>query len=174
MNRLELSFVSQRDPGSWAIRWFTHSDFSHVDIITDDGWRLGARSDCPKPYVEPGDPPAWLTPKAGVQVRPMDYAKFSRDERITIPCTRNQYNTSLMWLCQQIGKPYDSSGLFRSFLLDKYQWGDNGKWWCSELAAAFIEAAGFPRMMIPATRCAPNDAFIYAGAMPGATWRKVL
>ena len=164
MSQLELSFVSQRDPGSWAIRWFTHSDFSHVDIITPDGYRLGARSDCPVGY-----PLA-----AGVQRRPMDYAKFTRDERITIPCLMQPHHDAYTWLDDQIGKPYDSSGLFRSFLLDKYQWGDNGKWWCSELAAVFIEQAGFPRMMIPATRCAPNDAFIYAGAMPGATWRKVI
>ena len=173
MPQLELSFVSQRDPGSWAIRWFTHSDFSHVDIIRPfPARRIGARSDCPVWAI--GKPHDTGTGETGVQIRSMDYAKFTRDERIIIPCTDTQWIAANTWLNQQLGKPYDSSGLFRSFLLDKYQWGDNGKWWCSELAAVYIEAAGFPRMMIPATRCAPNDAFIYAGAMPAATWRKVL
>ena len=163
-DQLELSFVTQHDPGSWAIRWFTHSDFSHVDIIMPSGERLGARSDVPMGYP----------PHTGVQIRPPDYAKFSRDERISIPCDAALAHEAYTWLLKQVGKPYDKSGLFRSFLFDDYQWRYDDKWWCSELAAVFLEAAHFPRVMTPANRLAPNDTFIYAGAMPSATWRKVL
>ena len=41
MSHIELSFVTEASLGSQAIRWFTHSDFSHVDIITPGGYRLG-------------------------------------------------------------------------------------------------------------------------------------
>ena len=171
MSQLELSFVSQRDPGSLAIRWFTHSDFSHVDIIRGDRWRVGARSDCPN---YPDGPYGVRAKCTGVVPRLGDYAVFSRDERVIISCTDLQYQQAWTWLRQQLGKPYDSTGLFRSFLFDDYNWRDEDKWWCSELAAVFIEKAGFSPIATPANRVSPNDAYIYAAAMPGARVEKVL
>src|SRR5579859_2533792 len=158
MPNLELSFVTQRDLGSWAIRWFTHSDFSHVDIITPDGYRIGARSDCP------------VSGSAGVQKRAMNYAPFSRDVRLVIPCSPTEADYATDWLLDQLGKPYDKTGLFRSFLFDDVDWRNEDSWWCSELACVFLEKASFPSCRTPANRMAPNDTFIYGGCFAGRVY----
>ena len=169
MSRLELSFVTEASLGSQAIRWFTHSDFSHVDIITPDGHRLGARSDHP---VRPHDPvkprgvfgDMYTHKVAGVQKRAMDYAKFTLDKRLVIECSAAQARGAYAWLYDQLGKPYDKRGLFASFLFDRpVPWYDERAWWCSELATVFVHNAGFPACRTPASRVSPNDCYIYAG-----------
>ncbi len=161
-SQLELSFVTEATAGSHAIRWFTHSDFSHVDIITPDGYRLGARSDHPVWALgEPHDTGTWAT---GVQKREMDYAPFTLDTRLIIPCSATQADYAYGWLYDQLGKPYDKYGLFASFLFDRpVAWWDEKAWWCSELATVFVHMAGFPACRTPASRVSPNDCFIYAG-----------
>ena len=162
MSHLELSFVTEASLGSQAIRWFTHSDFSHVDIITPDGYRLGARSDHPVGNLansqRDGD-------GAGVQRRAMDYAPFTLDRRLIIPCSATQAYYAYGWLYKQLGKPYDKYGLFASFLFDRpVPWYDERAWWCSELATVFVHNAGFPACRTPASRVSPNDCYIYVGA----------
>lgn len=170
MAHLELSFVTEHSLGSWIIRQGTHSDYSHVDIIAD-GYRIGARTDhgVPNPdYYKPYGPFRIVQPTlTGVQARPMDYSKFARDDRLIIPVDRNGYDASLVWLRQQIGKPYDKTGLLRSFVLNLPQsdtpWWDEAAWWCSELATVFVHMAGFPACRTPCNRMSPNDCYIYAG-----------
>ncbi len=170
-SQLELSFVCENSVGSKMIRWFTHSDFSHVDIITPDGYRLGARSDhptwCDQPLTAADrddnciKKSIWM---AGVQKRAMDYAPFTLDTRLIIPCSATQADYAYGWLYDQIGKPYDRHGLFASFLFDRpVPWWDEKAWWCSELATVFVHNAGFPACRTPASRVSPNDCFIYAG-----------
>jgi len=151
MSYLELSFVCEDTLGSRLIRWFTHSNYSHVDIITPDGHRTGARTDHP------------VASRAGVQQRPIDYAVFTRDKRLIIPCSATQADYAYDWLLDQLGKPYDRTGLFASFMLDRPQWRDERSWWCSELGTVFVEKAGFPPCQTPANRMSPNDNLIYAG-----------
>jgi hypothetical protein len=148
---IELSFVTQAGPGSRLIRWFTHSDYSHVDIIID-GYRWGARFDYP------------VNGKTGVQVRLPNYAVFTRDDRLRIPVPPAQLAIAEDWLCQQLDKPYDRDGLFASFVFGRADWRNDGKWWCSELGMAFLEHAGIPRCRIHQNRIAPNDLYIYASA----------
>jgi hypothetical protein len=69
MGAITLQFVTSRDPESWAIRTFQRGWCSHVDSVMDDGRLLGARSD------------------GGVQIRPPNYEKFSRVERVVISAT---------------------------------------------------------------------------------------
>ncbi len=164
-SHLELSFVNVDSIGSFFIRWGTHSDFSHVDIITPDGYRFGARTDHPVP-VFPNDSLAGDTGyHAGVQKRTMNYATFTKDVRLIIPCSFAEAEQAYEWLYAQTGKPYDSTGLFQSFILNRRRdWrGNEDSWWCSELATVFVEKAGFPICRCPANGMAPNDAFIYAG-----------
>lgn len=150
---IELSFVTERNPGSQIIRWFTHSIYSHVDIILSTGQRLGARSDCP------------VNGQTGVQIREADYAKFTCDDRLQLdlPAEAEGYE----WLVHQIGKPYDITGLYASFLFSRSDWrGDayDGEWWCSELAQAFAEHCGVRKARIGVNRFTPNDAYLYLGA----------
>ena len=170
MSHLELSFVTEASFGSQAIRWFTHSDFSHVDIITPDGYRLGARSDHPVQYFRRGEASGLAPPtsagsmQAGVQKRPMDYAKFTLDRRLIIPCSATEAAYAYCWANEQLGKPYDKYGLFASFLFGRpVPWWDEKAWWCSELATVFVHNAGFPACRTPASRVSPNDCYIYAG-----------
>lgn len=151
---IELSFVCEDTLGSKLIRWFTHSDFSHVDIIYD-GKRIGARMDHPNKRGH-----------TGVQIRPMDYGRFTRDERIIVPCLNAV--PALEWLMFQIGKPYDKEGLLRSFLFNagrSVDWRDDRQWWCSELGMAFLEKALGWECNCPASRISPNDLYLFAGAV---------
>jgi hypothetical protein len=153
---IELSFVAEQSVGSSVIRWFSHSDFSHVEVIwpNDHGKRYGARSD--------------HTP--GVWSRPFNYATFSKDWRVLIPSIPEQEEGFYTFLLDQYGKPYDKSGLFASFLFGrKVKWRDDQSWWCSELVAAALEAGGLTKFMTPAGRITPNDAFLVSAAIPGAT-----
>jgi len=162
VSHLELSFVTEASLGSQAIRWFTHSDFSHVDIITPDGYRIGARSDHPvwAPDLLDG---RGLHLHAGVQKRIMDYAPFTLDCRLRIPVNHDCHQ-AWAWINAQLGKPYDKHGLFSSFLFDRpVPWYDERAWWCSELATVFVHNAGFPACRTPASRVSPNDCYIYAG-----------
>ena len=163
MINLELSFVTEYphglehiplfDGGEW-IRWFSHSDFSHVDII-QGGMRFGARSDYP------------VNGKTGVQIRPMDYAVFRRDERVVIPAFREPLDCAVIWLNKQVGKPYDTTGLFRSFLFDDMNWRTEDRWWCSELGTVYVETALNKRVLTAANRMTPNDLYLWAGAQSG-------
>ena len=162
---IELSFVTERSPGSEVIRWFTHSDFSHVDIIWGDpygplameGMRFGARSDCP------------VNGKTGVQFRESGYAKFVKDWRVIVPATFQQEDKFYDWLLKQEGKPYDTTGLYASFLWNRPDWNHDTAWWCSELAGAALgQGAGLVNIVTPTNKLSPNDAFLVAGAIPGA------
>lgn len=165
MSQLELSFVTEDTFGSRLIRWGTHSDYSHVDIITPDGYRIGARTDHPIYSLQPlGED----IPLVGVQKRPMDYAPFTRDDRLIIPCDATAASYAYCWLLDQLGKPYDKIGLLRSFILNRpdkrpVSWRDEHAWWCSELGARFIEVAGFRECRAPVNRMSPNDTYIYGG-----------
>ena len=153
IDAIELSFVCEDTFGSKLIQWFTHSDFSHVDIIDPDGYRVGARMD-------------------GVWTRKPNYAMFTQDERIVVPCLNG--GTAWDWLSLQVGKPYDQKGLLRSFLFNQgrdLDWRDEGQWWCSELGMAFLEKALGWECNCPASRIAPNDLFIFAGAVRDASQR---
>ena len=59
MSKVWLRFVTEKGFTSAAIRWFTWSDWSHVDFVLKDGRFLGARLD------------------GGVQIRPHNYIKPS-------------------------------------------------------------------------------------------------
>lgn len=157
---IELSFVCEDSFGSELIRWFTHSDFSHVDIITPWGTRTGARMDHP------------VNGKTGVQDRPFLYGNFIRDERVIVSAP--YVDDAYAWLSRQYGKPYDKEGLLRSFLFNagrSIDWRDEGQWWCSELGMVFLEKALGWECNSPASRISPNDLFIFAGAVRDASKR---
>lgn len=115
---ITLQFSTQQKPGSWLIRKFTWSDFSHVDFVLPDGQLLGARGD------------------GGVQIRRPE--PFHRAARFTVdaPCYVLDHAKS------QIGKPYDW-GAIMGFVV-KHDWQDKNAWFCSELVAWSFQAAGVP------------------------------
>lgn len=124
-----LQFSAQDDPASAAIKIFERGWPSHVDIVLGDGTLLGARSD-----VVGGKP-------AGVQARPADYEVFSRVERYAIACEETVETRFLNFLEAQIGKSYDKLAI-AAFAVER-DWREPDEWFCSELAAAALEASGY-------------------------------
>lgn len=59
-----------------------------------------------------------------------------------IPCTTSELAAAYIFLSQQEGKGYDYMGLL-GFLWRSNSWQNDSKWFCSELAAATMERAGF-------------------------------
>ena len=141
---ITLQFTTENSVGSSVIRWFSHSDFSHVDIVNSMGKLIGARSDTKTP---------------GVAIREPGYVHFTKTVQVELEGTPNWE-----WLNKQIGKPYDKTGLFRSFLFSDHSWGHDNSWWCSELGLAFLENSGFPKASTPANRFTPNDLYIFTSA----------
>ncbi|KQQ86899.1 hypothetical protein ASF77_19635 [Massilia sp. Leaf139] len=60
----------------------------------------------------------------------------------------------------QGGKPYDFAGALALPLLKSDDWGDDSRWWCSELVFAMLMAGG-RTLLDPAEkhRVTPNDLY---------------
>ena len=142
---------------NWAsivIRHMSHSPFSHVDLVMEDGNLLGA-SDSPKAPVLSGNP-------RGVAIRPANYENYGRRCRMVI--TTPLADAIREVAKSQLGRPFDNSALI-GFLSDavpgERDWraSDNG-WFCSELAVFSFEAAGYWRAsptVWPKNRISPSD-----------------
>ena len=83
MGKVWLRFITEEDFSSRLIRWFTWSDWSHVDFVLRDGRFLGARLD------------------GGVLIRPHDYIVPSafRYAYVEVPDPRKVYG----WATTQVG-----------------------------------------------------------------------
>ncbi|MBE0471771.1 MAG: hypothetical protein IBX55_19955 [Methyloprofundus sp.] len=113
-----LQFTARRKIGSWLIRQFTWSDYSHVDIVLPDGRLLGARLD------------------GGVSIQPT--GDFEKCLRVAVDAPDHVIDIALT----QIGKHYDISAIFG--IIFRRDWHKPKKWFCSELVAWAFEQAGTP------------------------------
>lgn len=141
MNRITFQFSSSRDPLSALIRWFSHSNYSHVDLVRNDGSLLGARFE------------------GGVAVRPDGYANFNRTLRVTVdsPAARAVYD----YAESQVGKPYDWRAI--AGFASGRSWMDDDRWFCSELAIASLIRGRFFNCEMPFLRqskITPGDALL--------------
>ena len=100
MSVITLQFITTDALLSQAIRFFQRSWMSHVDSVTADGRLLGAQN------------------VGGVQMRPSNYEKFLRVERVNITITDAQEKAYWDFLHAQIGKPYDTLSIV-AFALDR-------------------------------------------------------
>jgi uncharacterized protein YycO len=148
---ISLQFVTQKSLGSSLIRWGTHSDFSHVDVVLFDGRLLGARNDTAVP---------------GVCIRPANYAPFTRRQTVIVPTQEDRAFYS--FLVDQLGKPYDWKAIV-GFAVDR-NWRDPDSWFCSELVAAALEAAKIVKVQTPANRISPNDVFLLAASISSSIY----
>ena len=137
MGKVWLRFITEKDFSSWTIRWFTWSDWSHVDFVLRDGRFLGARLD------------------GGVLIRPHDYIVPSafRYAYVEVPDPRKVYG----WATTQVDKPYDWKAI--AGFLPRVEWHDPHAWFCSELVAAGFERAGHPIVDQASFRVTPQTAF---------------
>lgn len=129
---ITLQFCSFNSFWGRVIPWFTQAPdgVGHVDIVTDDGDLLGAQHE------------AMGGCKPGVWIRPASYVKESGGKRIiraTFGVTSKQKQRFWDFASMQIGKPYDVTSI-KGFMAGR-NWRDDKAWFCSELAAAALEAA---------------------------------
>lgn len=122
--KVSLLFSKRAIIGSWLIRVFTWSQFSHVEIVTDDATLIGAN--IPEGVEE-----------IDIQHR---LNLCSEAWMVDIPC--EQADVVVAWARAQVGKKYDYVGLM-NFLIHT-DVSDNDKWFCSELVSGAFEAAGTP------------------------------
>lgn len=152
---MAFQFICEADIQSQAIAWFGAGPFSHVDAILEDGRLLGARSD------KVGGRPA------GVQIRPPNYAKFSRRMVMTNSVTNLQADVFYRFLFAQVGKPYDYEAIW-AFAFAR-NWRETDSWICSELQAAAAEAASIvPKLYMAANKITPVTAAMIFSAIGGA------
>lgn len=125
--KLTLRFVLGAAWTSRAIAVFSAGHLSHVDVKMPSGKLLGARSD----NVGGGD---------GVLERPDPYEQVAKVAYFEIDVTDDRATTFYRFLYAQLGKRYDHLAIF-AFIINR-NWHDDDAWYCSELVAAALEAAG--------------------------------
>jgi hypothetical protein len=146
MGAITLQFVTSRDPESWAIRTFQRGWCSHVDSVMDDGRLLGARLD------------------GGVAIRPPNYEKFTRVERVVISVPYYKERAYWDFLKAQVGKPYDKLAIV-AFAVNR-DWRETDAWFCDELVAAGIEHAEVVRKLAPmVNRLDVRDLYLVVSAI---------
>ena len=107
---MRVVFTRSWLPGSWLIRLMTFSKWSHVGLVLNDA------------VVEATWPRVKVTPIAEFMARHPDHEFRLIDGAPEV-------------VMQEIGKPYDVSGLF--MLLNPWRdWKTDDKWFCSELIAS--------------------------------------
>jgi hypothetical protein len=159
-------------PPTWAEKWrdksfidysllicrMTHSPFSHVDLVTDDGYLLGASDNINAPVIT-GNP-------RGVAIRPVDYQRFAvrRDAKLkTSPIRKARFIDFCM---AQLGQSFDSGALSPKVFLSPHfewrEWRTPGKWFCAELMARATEEAPLLDWAIPGikNRVTPADLIL--------------
>jgi len=150
-----LQYSTSLEFSSLLIRRLTHSPFSHVDFVLDDGSLLGA-SDSPNARFLNGNP-------RGVAVRIPEYQQFGIRRRAVIRTPLAERIIARAY--SQIGKPFDNDALY-SFLapaeVTPKPWHDVGQWFCTEYAVwCFWAEQFFPyELVTPLDRIAPRESLL--------------
>ena len=139
---IHLRFFAGTDFSSRVIEWFSAGSFSHVAAVWSKDSLLDSRSD-----IVGGFP-------AGVRVRLASVEKAPRVVDMQLRASHQQVETWRHFLAAQLGKPYDKPGIF-GFAVNR-DWREPDSWFCSELQAAALEAAGLcPQLYAPANKITP-------------------
>lgn len=138
---MKLIFCRKPSLGSWLIRVFTWSPWSHCVIVEDD-----------RHVIES------TMAHGGVRRRPLleIINEYSRVELVEIPLTDEQ--AALDFARAQLGKPYDWRAIF-GFLLHR-DWADDRAWFCNELAEAACVAGGRQRFRDSISRITPRESWM--------------
>jgi uncharacterized protein YycO len=142
MITIQLS-TQKWDIASALIRWFTWSDFSHVDIVITSAVEevlIGSRL------------------SGGVKVRPSNYAKFSKTKRLSVELSYESETELYQFLFKQLHKPYDWRAILNFAFHRRRNWKEDDSWFCSELVAAAFDNVRHPLLNIAENdRVTPRD-----------------
>jgi uncharacterized protein YycO len=123
-----VRLVSGKGFISGAIKWYTDSEFSHVEFVTPLGY-LGSQY--------PG----------GVECRPFDYAVVQSEEFREYVLPPDRELELMQWAAGQVGKGYDFLAVLALPL--HRDWRDQGNWFCSEFVAAAFDKVACPLFAPP-------------------------
>ncbi len=140
---ITLQFSAQAKPGSWAIRKFTWSEYSHVDFVLPDGTLLGA------------------TGAKGVAIRPAE--QYSACDRFVVDAPASVLDIA----ASQQGKPYDWPAILG--FVTQHNWQQENAWFCSELVFWAFNQAGCPLLRAPKHRITPRDLLLSPSLIPCKT-----
>ena len=141
-----IVFSSAPTVASYAIRMATASQWSHVDMLWEDGTLIGSVSHQQGPY------------SPGVQ-------KLTLEERLrysNLNCYRiDKFDLRDEWAARQyaeaqLGKPYDWGGAFGIPIWNGRNWQQDSRWFCSELIAACAVAGATPLIRMQTYRVTPE------------------
>lgn len=130
MDTITIVFTKRKwNPVSWLIRWAMprtrfHSASSSHCLIVDGDYMVEA---------------AMLH---GVRRVLKDEAMKGQFVVRTVTFNVPDAEAGLAWLRTQVGLKYDFTGAFGIALSPDREWAEESKWFCFELAAATLEAAG--------------------------------
>ena len=151
---LRFQLSRQADLASDLIALVGAGDFSHGDLVLDDGRLLGARNDAV------GGAPS------GVQIRTPGYARWEKQVIFEVPCTPLQKAVATDFAMKQIGLPYDREAIL-AFVVGR-NWREPGAWFCTELLAASGEHGGlWHGLYSPDNKIAPNAFALMCSATTG-------
>ncbi len=137
---LLAQFSTENGFASAAIRYLTASDVSHVDLVVPR--RIGLEY-YDAFHAPPTTPEGLLGARlnGGVQLRPSNYAKFTRTARLG--CIVPDIGAAYKFAFDQIGKPYDKGAILDFFLHRKRKFTfDAPDWFCDCLNYAIFWKGG--------------------------------
>lgn len=138
---MTLLFTRRRHLGSWLIRLVTWSEYSHVDIIINDSFALGAIAG------------------KGVTIRRIDDVLAISSKATLMELPDIDGRKVVDFLEKQLGKPYDWSGILGIWA--HRNWQEDDSWSCAELVAAASAAGGYsPFDSKFQHRITPQDLFM--------------
>jgi hypothetical protein len=108
----KIRFINTSGFVSDAIDWWTSSLWSHAEIETETGTFIGAHSD------------------GGIEERPADYCKPTRERRYSIPCTQAQVDRIMLYARSKIGTKYNFADIVGLLFHDR-KLNSSGKDICS-------------------------------------------
>lgn len=125
------------------VRWWTSSPYSHVALLfhSADGALI---------LIE-------AMPGVGIRERRMATIDPAEWTTIQIPVSPSSYDHLLAWARQDLGEPYDWSGLFWSQVLHIPR-SHPDKWFCSEFAVAALQLLN---MLVGKKACSFSPGSLY-------------
>lgn len=119
---MKLLFSRRHHIGSWLIRMVTWSEYSHVDLVLDDGLLIGAIA---------GE---------GVVLSKVSERASMSSKMVLMEIPVKDMAASEAFAIGQLGKQYDWLGVIGIGL--KRNWQEDDKWSCAELVASILAAGG--------------------------------
>lgn len=124
MNHVTIAFSRPGSLIGWLVSWFTGYEYSHVAMVSPDGYWVLESTGTLKPY--------------GVQIRALHNRDFNELRTIPHPDPDAVWNAAIT----QVGKPYDW-GYILGWPMRR-NWQDDDKWSCTELIPWAFAQTGHP------------------------------